>query len=121
MKVLPPTLRPKKRYLAFEVISESLIPRDELIREIFTTASQLLGDVGASECAMRLLAFEDLNGVVRCTSDRTENTRAVLASITSIKGKRVLIHVLGISGTVLGATKKYLEGVDVFNPQDSHI
>ncbi len=121
MKVLPPTLRPKKRYLAFELIAESPISRDELIREIFSAASHLLGDVGASECAIRLLAFEESNGVVRCESDRTENTRAVLASITSIKGKRVLFHVLGISGTVLGATKKYLEGADVFSPQNSHI
>ncbi|WP_406659613.1 Rpp14/Pop5 family protein [Methanolobus sp. ZRKC3] len=121
MKVLPPTLRPDKRYLAFELVSESPVTRDELIREIFSAASQLLGDVGASECAIRLLAFEDSCGVVRCTSDRTGNTRAVLATITNVKGKKVLFHVLGISGTVIGATKKYLEGADVFNPQNSHI
>jgi ribonuclease P/MRP protein subunit POP5 len=121
VKVLPPTLRPKKRYIAFEVISESPIPRDELIRDIFSAASQLLGDVGASECAIRLLAFENTNGVIRCASNRTENTRAVLATITNVKGNRVLLHVLGVSGTVLGATKKYLEGADVFNPQNSHI
>ena len=121
MKVLPPTLRAGKRYLAFELISEGSVERDELIREIFAAASQLLGDVGASECAIRLLAFENSQGVVRCSSDRTENTRAVLATVGHVKGKRVLFHVLGISGTVMGATKKYLEGVDVFSPQNSHI
>ena len=122
MKILPPTQRPKKRYLAFELISEGPVRRDDLIREIFSAAGSLLGDVGASECAIRLLAFEDAKGIVRCSPERTDNTRAVLATIRDVKGTRVLCHVLGVSGTVQGATKKYLAGVDVFNPEEqSHI
>lgn len=122
MKILPPTLRERKRYLAFELISQAPVRREDLIREIFSSAGSLLGDVGSSECAIRLLAFEDSKGVIRCAYDRTVNTRAVLACITDVKGTKVIIHVLGVSGTVMGATKKYLAGVDVFNPKEqSHI
>ncbi|KXS40490.1 ribonuclease P [Methanolobus zinderi] len=122
MKILPPTLRDGRRYLAFELIAEGPVKRDDLIREIFSAAGSLLGDVGASECAIRLLAFEDMKGVVRCSPERTSNTRAVLATIRDVRGTRVLFHVLGISGTVRAATKKYLAGVDVFNPvEQSHI
>ncbi len=121
MKLLPPTLRARTRYLAFEVISQDPVRREDLIRELFSSAGSLLGDVGASECAIRLLAFEGSTGVIRCAHDRTDRTRAVLASISTVKGTRVIIHVLGISGTVRGATIKYLAGVDVFNPKDSHI
>ena len=122
MKILPPTQRERNRYLAFEIISEEPVKREDLIREIFSSSGSLLGDVGSSECAIRLLAFEDSKGVVRCAYDRTVSTRAVLACITTVKGTKVIVHILGISGTVLGATKKYLAGADVFNPKEqSHI
>ena len=117
MKVLPPTMREKKRYLAFELISEGEVRREDLLREIFSSSGYLLGDVGSSECGMRLLTFEDSKGIIRCRHNSTEKTRAVLATINSINNRRVTINVLGISGTVAGATKKYLEGVDVFNPE----
>lgn len=124
MKILPPTMRDNKRYLAFELITEenTLVGRDELIRELFSVSGSLLGDLGSSECNIWLFAFDDNKGVISCNRDHVSQTRAVMATITTVKGKRVLVHVLGVSGTVLGATKKYLEGVDVFNPaEQSHI
>ncbi|WP_406671282.1 Rpp14/Pop5 family protein [Methanolobus sp. ZRKC4] len=122
MKVLPPTMRENKRYLAFELIADGQVSRDELIREIFSASGSLLGDLGSSECNIWLFAFDDLKGVVSCEREHVWQTRAVLATITNVKGKRVSFHILGVSGTVLGATKKYLAGVDVFNPEEqSHI
>lgn len=122
MKVLPPTIRENKRYLAFELIAEGSVSRDELIREIFSAAGSLLGDFGSSECNIWLFAFEGMQGVISCNRENVCQTRAAIATVTHIKGKRVNIHILGISGTVLGATKKYLEGVDIFNPEEqSHI
>jgi ribonuclease P/MRP protein subunit POP5 len=124
MKILPPTMRDNKRYLAFELITEenTLVGRDELIRELFSVSGSLLGDLGSSECNIWLFAFDDNKGVISCNRNYVSQTRAVMATITNVKGKRVLVHVLGVSGTVLGATKKYLEGVDVFNPEEqSHI
>ncbi|ETA67119.1 MAG: ribonuclease protein subunit [Methanolobus sp.] len=124
MKILPPTMRDNKRYLAFELITEenTLVGRDELIRELFSVSGSLLGDLGSSECNIWLFAFDDNKGVISCNRNYVSQTRAVMATITNVKGKRVLVHVLGVSGTVLGATKKYLEGVDVFNPaEQSHI
>jgi ribonuclease P/MRP protein subunit POP5 len=124
MKVLPPTMRENKRYLAFELIAEgnAMISRDDLIRELFSASGTLLGDLGSSECNIWLFAFDDNKGVISCERAHVSQTRAVLATITHVKGKRVLLHVLGVSGTVRGATKKYLEGVDIFNPEEqSHI
>lgn len=118
MKVLPPTIRENKRYLAFELITGNDVSRDELIKEIFSVSGSLLGDLGSSECNIWLFAFEDLKGVISCDREHVLEARAVLATITHVKGKRVSLHVLGVSGTVLGATKKYLEGADVFNPEE---
>ncbi len=114
MKILPPTLRDKKRYLAFELISEHDVTREELLREMFSRVGSLIGDVGSSECGIRVLTFEDLKGIIRCAHTKTGQTRAAVATITHIGDKRVIIHILGISGTVAGATEKYLEGTEVF-------
>ena len=116
MKILPPTLRDKKRYLAFELICEHdvTVNREELLREMFSCVGSLIGDVGSSECGIRVLTFEDSKGIIRCAHTKTEQTRAAVATITHIGGKRVVVHILGISGTVAGATEKYLEGIEVF-------
>ena len=122
MKVLPPTIRENKRYLAFELIADGPVSRDDLIREIFSVSGSLLGDLGSSECNIWLFAFEDFKGVISCDREHVRQTRAALATITNVKGRRVSLHILGVSGTVLGATKKYLEGVDIFSPEEqSHI
>ncbi len=118
MKVLPPTMRENKRYIAFELISEGQVGREDFIREMFSASGSLLGDFGSSECNMRLFAFEGLNGIVSCEREHVAQARAVLATITNVKAKRVAIHVLGVSGTVLGATKKYLEGAVIFSPEE---
>ncbi|MDG6243654.1 MAG: Rpp14/Pop5 family protein [Methanolobus sp.] len=122
MKVLPPTMRENKRYLAFELIAEGNISRDDLIREIFSASGSLLGDLGSSECNIWLFAFDNLKGIISCEREHVSQTRAALATISYVKGKRVSFHILGVSGTVLGATKKYLEGADISNPEEqSHI
>ena len=118
MKILPPTQRTNKRYFAFELIGGAGVDRSDLLREIFSCAGSLIGDLGSSECDIRLLDFEDSKGVVRCLRERVDMTRAVLASVSSVNGNPVIIHVLGISGTVHGATKKYLEECTVYSPEE---
>ncbi len=112
MKILPPTLRKDFRYVAFEVICEQPVDRLDLLREIFSCSNSLIGDVGSSECEITLFTFEDNYGIIRCRRDRVIATRAVLATLNSIKGASVLIYVKGISGTVQGATSRYIEDDD---------
>ena len=93
-----------------------------MIRELFSSMGSLLGDAGSSECGLRLLTFEDSKGIIQCAHTRTEQTRASIATIRDIGGRKVVINVFGISGTVATATDKYLEGVKVFNLEEqSHI
>jgi ribonuclease P/MRP protein subunit POP5 len=108
MKILPPTLRESNRYIAFGITSETQIIRQELINEIHHSTTTLLGDVGSCELGLRLFSFKDHKGIIRCTADTTWKARAVLASVSSIKGTRIRLKVYGMSGTVRGATEKYL-------------
>ena len=108
MKILPPTLRESKRYIAFSLVAEDTITRKDFINEVLYSAATLFGDMGSSELGLRLLSFENNKGIIKCTADRVWESRAVLACVSSIRGARVRISILGISGTVLGATEKYL-------------
>jgi len=108
MKTLP-TLREKKRYMAFEINSEKTVIRQELVREILNSTVSLFGDTGASQMNPALMSFEGRFGILRCAREQTNRTRVCLACINNIRGIRVSIRVLGISGTIKGATEKFIQ------------
>ncbi|MGB9928618.1 MAG: Rpp14/Pop5 family protein [Methanosarcina sp.] len=115
MKRLLPSLRAKKRYLAFELISEKQTnaTRGDIVKEIMSSASALLGDVQASECELKILGFENNKGVVQCAHIKVKETRAVIAAITRVNGRRATLHILGSSGTVKRVTEKFLQNEKV--------
>jgi ribonuclease P/MRP protein subunit POP5 len=108
MKTLP-TLREKKRYIAFEIMAEQPITRSDMSLEVFNSICSLFGDTGASKINAALLSYDGKYGIVRCERDKTIDTRAALACIYSIRRSRVSILVLGISGTVKGAMEKFIQ------------
>lgn len=114
-------MRESNRYLAIYVTSEAEIPRRDLVNEILFCAAALLGDAGSSEIGIRLLSFKENRGIIQCRADRIWETRAVLATVTSIKGIRTMIKVLGVSGTVRRATEKYLLTQDINVPEPERI
>lgn len=116
MKRLLPSLRAKKRYLAFELISEVPVIRSDLVKEVMSSVSSLLGDVTASECDIKILGFEDSKGIIQCSHTKVKETRASLATLTRVNGKRATVHILGASGTIKRATEKFLQNM-AFDPE----
>ncbi len=109
MKILPSSLREKKRYLAFEVVCESEpVDRKALLDEVFFATQTLVGDAGSSEIGYRLIDFNGTRGIMRVSLMGVEDARAAMATVCSIKGSRAAIRVLGISGTIRGAIEKYM-------------
>ncbi|MDL5501847.1 MAG: Rpp14/Pop5 family protein, partial [Candidatus Methanoperedens sp.] len=85
------------------------ITRQELVREISNSIISLFGDKGASEINPSLMSFEGRYGILRCNREKTNETRAALACINNIHGIPVSIYILGISGTIKGATEKFIQ------------
>ncbi|MCD5409665.1 MAG: RNase P [Methanocellales archaeon] len=108
MKMLPSSLRERKRYLAFEAASTDEVSRRELTNELWANARSLLGDVGTSQCDLCLLDFDGRFGILRCAHDKTATARAVLATIDRVGKIRVGIAVIGTSGTIKSATEKFI-------------
>lgn len=116
MKTMP-ALREKKRYLAFRIISEDTINRRDLTEELLDSICLLFGDKGESEINPSLMSYDGRYGILRCQKDRTTDTRAALACINRVRGGRVSIIVLGISGTVRGAMEKFIQQRLVKEPE----
>ena len=115
--MLPPTLRPRARYLAYEVISDTKIEFADVINAIWFSVIGLLGELGAAEAHMRVIK-DSWNapkqvGLLRVSHTAVEPVRASLALASRIGDTPVIIRVLGVSGTIKGARKKFFGEIDL--------
>lgn len=112
-RMLPPSMRPPKRYVVFEVVSEQQIVYGELVNAIWTTAMEFLGELGAAEANIWFVhnAYDSgtQRGLLKCRHDCVEKVRAVLSLITVVSESKCLIKILGVTGTIKSARAKYLE------------
>ncbi|MEM7824044.1 MAG: Rpp14/Pop5 family protein [Candidatus Aenigmatarchaeota archaeon] len=115
--MLPPTLRPRARYLAYEVISDTKVEFTEVINTIWFSVIGLLGELGAAETHLRVIKDswnpEKQIGLLRVSHTTVEPVRAALALASRIGDTPVIIRVLGVSGTIKGARKKFFGEVDL--------
>jgi len=110
-KILPPTLREKKRYLAFEIISEEKVEFGDILNAFWHSLLNLVGEVGASHANIWFISdsWDENNqrGLIRCDNKYVEYVRAALALIERIGDNRVIPYTLGVSGTMKAARRKF--------------
>ncbi len=118
LKILPPTLRERKRYVVFEVISQVPLNREDIISLIWKASLDLFGEYGTSKLNLWIMEvyqhelpdYENvLRGILQCNHREVKKIRAALSVITKFNGARVVFHTLGISGTIRSATKKFIK------------
>ena len=115
IKPVLPSLRAKKRYLVFEIISEQAIKDVSLVSStIINCTSKLLGDYGMAKANINILSNkwnEELQRcIVKVNHKYAEALRAALTLVDKINDQKVIIRSLGISGILRKAEKKYLIG-----------
>ena len=117
--------RERNRYIVFEAFCSHEIIFKELTSAIWREIDTLYGEYGTSKAGLWLMSLERgsleklpesvrdsatilrYKGILRTNHRNTDLVRTALAFITEINGKSTLIHVLGISGTLKAARKKY--------------
>ncbi len=117
LKILPPHLRNKKRYLAFEVLSDNSLNREEVISLIWGAAGNLYGSCGVSRFNLWVVRVwqcglteqNAVKGILRCNRDSVDSIRSIFPLINHFKGKRVVFHTLGVSGTIKSAKRKFIK------------
>ncbi len=109
-KILPPTLRPKKRYIAFEIISDDEIDYKYVLSALWKSMINLFGEHGAAQSHVWVIKnlYGGNRGLIRCRHDMTEEVRSALTFIKILGDHKAIIKVLGITGTIKTAKIKYL-------------
>ncbi len=105
LKPLLPSLKEKKRYLAFEVVnSDKISSFSEVSSAIWFGVLSFIGARGAAEIGIMVLpekyAEDRQRGIVRVTNKGLEALKASLSLITDIGGKQAIIRSLGASGII---------------------
>ena len=118
-QILPPTLRERKRYLAFKVISEQKLNYNDLSIAIWHAVLNFMGEFGTGEADIWIIkdSYKDdeQTGIVKCDHLAVDKVRAALALVQRIGDTRVVIRVLGISGTINATKKKFFGEKDLAN------
>ncbi len=111
-KKLPPSLRLKKRYIIFEAVSEQPIEYGELVNAIWNSLLGFLGDSGTSDARIWIIQnlYDNKNqrGVIRCKHDSVEQVRSALALMGIVGEAKVILRIIGVTGTIKSAKSKYL-------------
>ena len=100
MKRLLPSLREKKRYVVFEVTSNS--KREEILKSIECALRDFLGILGMSKASPVIMKdkFNGKRGIVRFNNPFKDE---VITALSLVKG----IKVVGISGILKKAESKF--------------
>ncbi len=126
LKILPPTLRDKKRYIAFEAMFQRELGRDEIISILLDASNGLYGACGTGSFDLWIVRLWHCNsfagenvtgsmdehlmkGILRCRREEIDTVVSILPMVTSFRGKPVIFHTLGISGTIKSAIKNFIK------------
>ncbi len=109
-KYLPPTLRDKHRYIAFQVIGERAFTKDEIKRAIWEASLSTLGVLGSARAKPWFIKFDERSqtGIVRVDRKHVEELRLALTLATGINGSKAIFRTLGTSGTIKRLKRKFL-------------
>lgn len=113
MAPLKPSLREKKRYIAFEIISEKPMPEFRKISgSIWQGLLSYLGSYGAAKAGVWILHDkynpETQRGLLRVSRKEVEKVKGAFVLIDNIDNIPVIIRSIGVSGILKKAESKYL-------------
>ncbi len=111
-KFLPPTLREKSRYVAYQIVSERKIIFPDLNNAIWNSIMNFLGELDSAKARIWIMkdtySEEKQTGMIKCSHDFVEHVRSALILIQRIGDARVAAKILGVSGTMKGARTKFM-------------
>ena len=103
MKPILPTLREKKRYIVFEVITPSPAAQGDALAAIKDAARSLLGTATLGKAGLRPIEAwnKDVQrGVIRVNRRYLDHARATLCCVQKIAAQRAIVHSVSASGSL---------------------
>jgi ribonuclease P/MRP protein subunit POP5 len=103
---LSPSLRQKKRYIVFEVISDQKFTAVEVKKEVEQALLSFLGQFGVAQAAPLFLGekFKNNKFIIKINHKYVNHCVSALILIKSIKNKSVILKSIITSGTIKNAS-----------------
>ncbi len=113
IKPVMPSLREKKRYLVFEIISKKEIKSfSEVSSLIWQSSLSFLGEIETAKAGIWVLPDKwnpkKRKGIIKVNNKYVDNLKTALTLIKSFKRQQIIIKSVGVSGMINKADKKYL-------------
>ena len=113
LKPVLPSLREKKRYLVYELISKNKFESYQQVADAISyMALQFLGELGFGNAGIRMMHdqwdYARQRGIVKVSHLYVDHLRTALMLINSINEQEVIFRTVGISGILKKAKRKYL-------------
>ena len=110
IKHLLPSLREKKRYLAYEVLTEQPLNKD-FSAQLIGHVHRLLGLFDAAQAGVQSVQYDahTQKGILRVGHRYADKVRAAFVLLSKYESQETLCRTLTVSG-VLAKTKKMAEG-----------
>lgn len=114
LKPLIPSLREKKRYLVFEIVSKTPVKSFELVSEaVQNSVLSFIGTKGTAKTGLMIIKdrfnMPKQTGIIKINNKYVDDLKAALALIKEIGGQAVIVRSRGVSG-ILRKTEKFMEG-----------
>ena len=113
LKTLLPTLKEKKRYLVFEIVSKTPIKDyKDVSEQIMVKSQEFLGVLGMAKAGMQILPKYNTSmqrGMVKVNHKHVDELKAALTFIDKLNNKEVIIKSVGVSGILKKAEARYLK------------
>jgi len=98
MRNLLSSLREKKRYLAYKLISENKLDPERIKQAINAGFIELFGQLGLSKINLVHIETEKDKGIIRVNNKYVDYAKASMALIDKINDIKVLIRTVNVSG-----------------------
>ena len=113
LKPILPSLREKKRYLVFEVISkEKISDFNDVSNAVYHYSLQLLGQLGTAKAGIIVLNNkwdpQLQRGIIKVGHKNVDALKSALMLADKIGSREVIFRSLGVSGILKKAENNYL-------------
>ena len=100
MKPILPTLKENPRYVQFKISSKQTLSSKDAGIAIVAGCKRFLGELGVAKAGIQFMKYDTKiqTGVLRTNSKMLNETKAALALIKDVKGKKATVSAEKVSG-----------------------
>jgi ribonuclease P/MRP protein subunit POP5 len=103
LKPIPSTIRGKKRYVLFELHSDSRLRANDVNDALWAVLLKLFGEKGVAGQKLWLVLWDEKTGkgIARCSNNKVEELKEGILFMKEVRGAKVVPRTISTSGSML--------------------